>query len=78
MSKAIIEYKKPETLKMLKGIAKYLNFKISASREEKAKGNGLTITPGDETVDISGMEGLFSGRNLDAKELRRKAWLRTK
>jgi len=78
MSKAIIEYKKPETLKMLKGIAKYLDFKISAPGKEKAKGNGLTITPGDETVDTSEMEGLFSGRNLDAKELRRKAWLRTK
>jgi len=79
MSKAIIEYKKPETLKILKSLAKYFDFKISTPKEKsETKRDEITIIPGDPSVDISGMEEIFSGKNLDAKELRTKAWQRTK
>jgi len=78
MPEVTITYKKPETLKILKGLAKYFDFKVAANKETMVKSNNVTITPGDESVDITEMEELFSNKNLDAKELRKKAWQRTK
>jgi len=78
MPEVTITYKKPETLKILKGLAKYFDFKVASVKDKTIKVNGVTISPGDESVDTSEMEELFSNKNLDAKELRRKAWQRTK
>jgi hypothetical protein len=35
MPEIIIKYKKPETLKILKGLAKYLDFKVSSNKIKK-------------------------------------------
>ena len=78
MPEVIIKYKKPETLKILKGLAKYFDFKVSVIKEEIVNLNGVTFIPGDKSIDISGMEDVFTGKNIDPKELRRKAWQRPK
>ena len=78
MPEVLLKYKKPKTLKMIKALAEYLDFEIFTVKEKKVKINGITIIPADKSVDTSEMEALFSGRNLDAKELRQKAWQRTK
>ncbi len=76
MPEVIIKYKKPETLKILKGLAKYFDFKVSVVKEESVNLNGVTFIPGDKSINLSGMEEIFTGRNIDAKELRKKAWQR--
>ena len=78
MPEVTIKYKKPETLKILKGLAKYFDFKIADTKDKALKLKGITIIPGDNSVDISEVEELFSNKDMDAKELRNKAWQRTK
>ena len=78
MPEVYIKYKKPKTLKMIKALAEYLDFEIFTVKEKKAKINGVTVIPADKSIDVSEMEAIFSGKNLDAKELRQKAWQRTK
>ncbi len=79
MPEITIKYEKPETLKILKAFAKYLDFRIlSPNRKKRIEipKKGATIIPADLSVDDSEMEAIFSGRNLDASELRKKAWQR--
>jgi len=79
MPEITIEYEKPETLKILKTISKYFNFRVLAVRPGKKTlltVNGVTIVLADKAVDTSGMEAVFSGRNIDASDLRAKAWQR--
>ncbi len=78
MLKAIIRYKKPETLKVLKGLAEYLDFEITNSEDKTFKVNGVTVFPGNGAVDNSEMEAIFSGKDIDAAELRKRAWQRGK
>jgi hypothetical protein len=63
---------------MIKALAEYLDFEIFAVKEKKVKISGVTVLPADQSIDTSEMEAIFSGKNLDAKELRQKAWQRTK
>ncbi len=77
MPQVTIEYKKPETLKMLKGLGKYFDFKVFTDKSKKEPVSALTITPGDESVDTSEIGALFSSKDFNAKELRKKAWQRT-
>ena len=78
MPKAIIRYKKPETLKILKALAEYFDFEISEPKETGFEINGVLFIPGDKSADISELGKIFSGKNLDAAELRKKAWQRGK
>ena len=74
---ATIEYKKPETLKMLKGLAKYFDFKITSNVEAKKSLDDILI-PGNKKLDISQIDKVFTGKNLDAKKLRSESWQRNK
>lgn len=81
MKEVLIKYNDPKVLKILKDIAKYFDFEVANSKkssEKKCKVNGVTIIEGDASVDISELEDIFSKKNIDAKELRRKAWQRGK
>lgn len=60
MPEITIKYKKPETLKILKGLAI----------------NGVTIIPRDKTSAISELENVFTGAGIDAKKLRKEGWKR--
>ncbi|MFB9843281.1 hypothetical protein [Mucilaginibacter ginsenosidivorans] len=76
MPEVIIKYKKPETLKILKGLAKYFDFKVSSPKDKQKKSLDDIIIPGDKTLDISSLNQVFTGKNLDAKELRKEMWKR--
>ena len=78
MPEVVIKYKKPETLKMLKSMAKYFDFIVSPKKEKMVSVNGVTIIPADKKIDISSLEKIFSGKNIKPAELRASAWRRTK
>lgn len=75
MPEILIKYKKPETLKILKGLAKYLDFQISNGAKKKRPFEDIII-PGDPTVKPEDLSDIFSDRDLDAKKLRAQAWQR--
>lgn len=76
MPEVIIKYKKPETLKILKGLAKYFDFKVSTSKSKSDAVNGVTIIPADKDIDLSDLTNLFTGKDIDAAKLRKEAWQR--
>ena len=76
MPEVIIKYKKPETLKILKGLAKYFDFKISKEKPEAHFINGVKIIPADKNADMSDLSDLFTKNNINASELRKQAWKR--
>jgi hypothetical protein len=50
---------------------------FSSDKKDKSKGyksNGVTIIPASEKFDPTAMTELFTGKNIDAEELRKKAW----
>lgn len=77
MPLATIDYKKPETLKVLKGLAKYLGFTV-VDDKKKSKSNDSIITQGDPSIVPEDLSDIFSSRGIDGKKLREKAWQRTK
>lgn len=80
MPEGIIKYKKQKTLQALKDFAKYFDFVISSSKTEKAceNINGVTIIPADSAIQTSGITKIFTGKNINAKELRKSVWQRRK
>ncbi len=76
MPEVVIKYKKPEALKVLKVLAKYLDFEISTNKSKSVLINGVAIIPGDKTLFISELQDVFTGTNIDAKKLRKEAWKR--
>ncbi len=76
MPEVVIKYKKPETLKILKGLAKYFDFKVTENRSAPVSVNGVTIIPGDKRIDITDLTEVFTGKNIDAAKLRKDAWQR--
>jgi hypothetical protein len=76
MPEVIVTYKKPETLKVLKSLAKYFDFKVSSAKSKENLGD--ILIPGDKALDISVLSAVFKDKNLDAKELREKAWKRAR
>jgi hypothetical protein len=76
MPEIIITYKKPETLKILKSLAKYFDFTVSSGKKELKNVNGVTVIPGDKNIDTSELEEIFTRNNIDAAKLRKEAWQR--
>lgn len=74
MPQVTINYKKPETLKILKSLAKYLDFKVSSDKDKSLSDD--ILIPGDKSLDIEALREVFTGKDIDAKELRRSAWKR--
>lgn len=81
MPEITIKYKNSRTLKVLEALSTYLDFSLPApspKNKKKSFVNGVPVIPGDRSVDISDMEEIFTGKNLDAKKLRTVAWQRNK
>ncbi|CAN5422490.1 hypothetical protein BH09BAC6_BH09BAC6_04260 [soil metagenome] len=76
MPEVTIKYKKPETLKILKGLAKYFDFKVTTEKDTLLSVNGVTIIPANKNVDTTDLEKLFTEKNIDAAKLRKEAWQR--
>ena len=81
MPELIIKYKSKKTLDALINFSKYFNFSIifpSKSTKKTTKINGVSIIPSDSSIDTSELESIFSNKNMNADELRQKAWQRSK
>jgi len=79
MPEIIIKYNDPKTLQILKDLSGYFNYSISRTEPASKQDlmiNGVSIIPADNAIDISILEKIFSGKNLDAIILRQKAWKR--
>lgn len=77
MPEVTIKYKKPETLRILKSLAKYFDFKVSTEKPKKKEPytiNGVTIIPGTGVVNTDDLSDIFNG--VDAAKLRKEAWQR--
>lgn len=72
MPEVTIKYKKPETLKILKGLAKYFDFKITSPNQKQKKSLDDILIPGDKSLDISSLNEIFTGKNLNAAVLRKQ------
>ncbi len=82
MPELVIKYKNKKTLEALKDLSKYFGFSVVLPKKPAPKKNftinGVTIIPGDSSIDVSELEIIFSGRNIEAKQLRKDAWQRVK
>lgn len=80
MKEVTIKYKSNKTLEALKDLGKYLGFSVSektvSKRKEEIKINGVTMVPGDESIDISELHEVFTGKGLNATQLRSSGWER--
>lgn len=82
MKEVTVKYKNNKTLEALKDLGKHLGFSVSdntsANNKEEFYINGVMVIPGDESIDISELHEVFSGKGLNAAELRNSGWLRKK
>ncbi|HET9052839.1 MAG TPA: hypothetical protein VFM90_01615 [Cyclobacteriaceae bacterium] len=84
MKEAIIKYKDAKTQELLKGLARYFNFSISFSKEPKTPKrkydyiNKVPVIRGDRSIDVTALNKIFTGKNLDAKKIRTEGWQRVK
>ena len=80
MPEIIVKYKNKRTLEALQDFAKYFDYEISlpecAKKEKQTTLNGVTIISGDSSVDTSELSEIFTGKNINASELRKAAWQR--
>jgi len=81
MKEVIIKYKNSKTLDALKDLGKYLGFSVSGEQPVTKKKqefyiNGVTMIPGDEAIDVSELHEVFTGKGMDAVELRKSGWQR--
>ena len=82
MKKVIIKYKDSKTLEILKSLARYFDFTISFPKKTKADKkeydfiNGVSLIPGDSSIDLKDLNTIFTGKNLDARKLRTEGWQR--
>ncbi|NCA76809.1 MAG: hypothetical protein EOM90_10775 [Alphaproteobacteria bacterium] len=79
MPEIVIKYKSTKTLDLLKDLSKYFDFVLSSPKSlnrKKITVNGVTFIPADHNIDTSDLIEIFSGRQIDAKMLREKAWQR--
>lgn len=83
MPEVIITYEKPETLKLLKSLAKQLGLNITTKVKPKEKDqieylNGVPVMPVDENASVEELKKIFEGKSIDAAQLRKQAWQRKK
>jgi len=82
MKEVTIKYKSNKTLEALKDLGKYLGFSVSEQTSPKAKEefyiNGVKVIPGDDSIDISELHEIFTGKDLDAAQLRSSGWQRSR
>lgn len=79
MPEIIIKYENSRTLEVLNDLAKSFNFVISFPKSERKKEiliNGVTIIPADDSINMSDMTEIFSGKDISAESLRTEAWQR--
>ena len=79
MPEIVIKYKNVKTLELLKDLSKYFDFILSTPKSGNKKEssiNGVTMISANPNIDTTDLTDIFSGKNIDAKSLRIKAWQR--
>lgn len=80
MKEVIIKYRNNKTLEALKDLGKYLGFSVSdvpmAKTSKQTFINGVTVIQGDERIDLSELNSVFTGKGFDAHDLRKAGWHR--
>jgi len=75
MPEVVIKYKKPETLKILNGLTKYFDIPRGKEKDKKITSlNSVTTIPRGTSINVEEPREAFSGRNINAAELRKAAW----
>jgi hypothetical protein len=82
MPELVIKYKNKRTLDVLLDISRYFGFSVILPKQTKPEKefqlNGVTILAADKSIDASELETVFTGKSIDAKQLRTDAWQRTR
>ena len=82
MKEVTVKYKSNKTLQALRDMGKYLGFTVdeqpSAKKSDINLIKGVHIIPGDNSIDLTELHEIFTGRELDAAELRSSGWQRNK
>jgi hypothetical protein len=79
MPEITIRYKSKKTLNALKDLAKYFDFSIVPKQNSaEAYSDYDLIIPPSEKLDLNALRKLFSGKDIDAKELRNSLWIKEK
>lgn len=76
MPEVVIKYKKPETLRIIKSLAKYLDFVVADNKGKRNVKESVTIIPGDKDINIDELSQIFTANNAEALQLRKEAWQR--
>jgi len=82
MKEAIVKYKSNKTLAALKAMGQYLGFTVEESSPSKKPDiifiNNVPVQRGDASVNVSELEEIFTGKGLNAAEIRKSGWQRRK
>ena len=80
MPQITITYNNPKTLQALRDFAKYFDFVIEkpGKKQSPETNNEPIMILADSSVDTSGLAKIFTGRNIDPKNLRETLWQRKK
>lgn len=82
MPELTIKYKSKKTLEALIDFSKHLDFSVvfpaKTKKSKSLKINGVTVLVADSSIDTSDLESIFSKGTFDAKQLRKRAWQRSK
>jgi hypothetical protein len=82
MKEVTIQYKSNKTLDALRELGKYLGFTVNEQtipkKEKMSFINGVPVIPGDNSIDLTDLHSIFTGKGLNAAELRNSGWQRRK
>ena len=82
MPELVIKYKSKKTLNVLMDISQYFGFSVILPNKVKFKKefqlNGVTILAADKSIDVSELEAVYTGKSIDAKQLRKDSWQRAR
>lgn len=76
MPQITITYKSEKSLKALKDFSKYFDFVIEKSSKNQIASANRNIILGDKSIDISELSEIFTGKKLNANQLRKDLWHR--
>lgn len=80
MHEVVVKYKNRKTLKALMAFGEYLGFTVADPNAQKQDSvyhlKGVPVERGDPSVNIQKLNGIFTGKDIDAVSLRKSAWER--
>jgi hypothetical protein len=80
MPELTIKYRNNRTLQLLTDLAKYFDFEISPTigiGKSNESRQDIPLVAGDSSINIDDLTTIFTGKNLDAQNLRKESWTRS-